>query len=186
MRRITIPVAGIILAVAACAGGNGPAASQPAGGGGGGEPTAPANGGNTGVGGNVIDPQPPGHAKVSVDGVEYTFESPVLLTCRIGDGFSYSFFSDDGLVTLVAGAQDLGEHGWGGNITFTVTDAEPDPESGEQVFVTYVVFMPDVAASTMAFEGNSMSFSGPMLKQTPGSVPPGEDAGTGTISVTCP
>lgn len=182
MRRFLILVSGIGLVAAAC-GSASPEASQPAGGG---SPAASTDAGNQGGGGTVIDPQPPGHAAVAVDGVEYTFAEPPLVVCTMEDGFSYTFTSEDGKVTLAAGGQDFGESGWGGSINFTTTDDEPDPGSGELGFVKYVVFLKDVDGSAMAFEGDSMSFRGPMWKQTPGSAPPGEDAGIGTISVTCP
>jgi hypothetical protein len=194
VRRARILSLGLMLVVSACgsgdAGGGADESSDPAGPGStpaGGDASAPAESSGAGPGGGaVINPQPPGQASVSVDGVEYTFEGEILIVCSIGDGFNYTFSAEDGRVTLAAGGQDLGDAGWGGSINFTVNDEEPDPDSGELVFVKYVVFLPDVDGSTMAFDGNSMSFSGPMLKQTPGSDPPGEDVGTGTVSVTCP
>lgn len=185
MRGALVVMVGFALAVAACAS-SGSEGSPQAGEGGSNEPVASTSGGDQGGRGSVIDPQSPGQASVSVDGVEYRFDGAPLIACTMVDGFSYSFVSEDGKVTLAAGGQDFGESGWGGSIKFTMTGDEPDPASGELGFVTYIVFLKDVDASAMALDGESMSFRGPMWKQTPGSTPPGDEAGTGTVSVTCP
>lgn len=50
----------------------------------------------------------------------------------------------------------------------------------------YAAYLPDIDPSDLAFDGSSMSYSGPMVKLTSGGPPSGEDAGTGTISLICP
>lgn len=171
MRRTTILAAGLMLVVTACGSG-----------GTGGDPGSSADDGASGSSGNVIDPPPPGQATVSVDGLELTFEEPGAVPCSIADGeFGFSFRIGDNEITIGAGGTRFDEVGWGGSIMLVV--ANPEGEPGP---VTYVVFLRDIDESDVAFDGSSMSYSGPMLKQTPGSDPPGEEIGTGTISATCP
>ena len=95
---------------------------------------------------------------------------------------TFSFRIGDNEVTLGAGANRY-ETGWLGNIDMTV--ANPDGEEGP------ISYFPDLAEhgdAGLAFDGNSMSYSGPMQKspRNDGSNPPPIDVGDGVISVTCP
>lgn len=143
------------------------------------ETTAPAN--SAATGGAVENKQPAGQATASVDGLEFTLTESPALTCAITDeAITFAFWIGDNEVTLGGGA-NLYDTGWLGAVTLTV--ANPDGEAGP------ITYYPDLAAngSTIAIDGSSMSYSGPMLKQpaNDGSQPPPVDAGEGTFSVTC-
>jgi len=136
-----------------------------------------------GASGTVVDPPPPGHATVSVDGQEFNFELPGALDCFIGtEAFGFSYRIGDNEVTLGAGANRY-ESGWAGNITMIVAD--PAAEKGP---VTYSPATGSMSDAAFAFDGDSMSYSGPMQKTPPndGSNPPPIDVGEGTITATCP
>jgi hypothetical protein len=142
---------------------------------------AEAGAGDLGSGGEVVDPQPPGQATVSVDGQEWAFTEPGATACTIAtDAIGFSFRIGDNEVTLGGGA-NLYDTGWLGGIDLRVAD--PDGADGP------VTYFPDLAAdgAGIAIDGDSMSYSGPMQMQPPndGSNPPPEDVGDGTISVTC-
>jgi hypothetical protein len=117
---------------------------------------------------------------VSVDGLELTFEEPGTTPCNVTDGeFGFSFVAGESIVG--GGGVYFGSAtGWGGGINLIVAN----PENGEPGPIKYRTALPMVDASTLAFDGSSMSYSGPMSKQGPGSEPPGEVV-TGTVSVTC-
>ncbi len=134
-------------------------------------------------GATVVDPPPPGHATVSVDGQEFNFELPGALDCLVGaEAFRFSYRIGDNEVTLGAGANRYEEVGWAGNITMIVAD--PAGENGPVSYSPAEGAMTDAA---FAFEGESMSYSGPMQKRIPSaSSPPSVDVGEGTISITCP
>lgn len=103
------------------------------------------------------------------------------LDCKVAeDAITFSFRIGDNEVTLGGGANHYDE-GWFGSIDLRV--ANPQGEEGP------VSYFPDLATNSdsVAVDGNSMSYSGPMQKQPPndGSNPPPVDVGDGTISVTC-
>ena len=151
------------------AGGDDPGMSAPAGAGGGGgtEPSQPSSAG----GGSVVDPQPAGQASISVDGIEVTLEELGATACSIGDDeFGFSFRSADNAITLGAGGTYTDGSGWSGSLMLIVADPYDE----------YVVDLAQVDESTLAFSGSSMSYQGPWIRGA------GEDAGTGTVSVTCP
>lgn len=145
-----------------------PASSAPAdGGGNGAEPSVAASLG----GGSVVDPQPAGQASVSVDGIEVTLDELGATSCSIGDGeFGFSFVTADNAMTLGAGGVFTDGSGWTGQLRLVVADP----------YNEYVVDLTQVDASNLAFSGRSMSYQGPWIRGA------GEDAGTGTVSVTCP
>jgi len=150
-------------------GGDDPGPSVPAttGGGGGAAPSQPSSAG----GGSVVDPQPPGQASVSVDGVDVTLEELGATACSIGkDEFGFSFRTGDNAITLGAGGIYTDGSGWSGALMLTVVDP----------YNEYFVDLAMVDESTLAFSGSSMSYQGPWIRGA------GEDAGTGTVSVTCP
>jgi hypothetical protein len=138
-----------------------------------------------GAGGTtVVDPPPPGHATVSVDGQEFNFELPGAVDCLVStEAFRFSYRIGDNEVTLGAGANRYDETGWAGAISMIV--AEPVGESGP---VTYSPATGAMTDEAFAFDGDSMSYSGPMQKTPPndGSNPPPIDVGEGTITATCP
>jgi hypothetical protein len=164
-------IIGLALAVAAC-GGEGDSVGD----GGGSVPGAGSGGGG------VVDVQPAGQATASVDGQELTLEVSPALDCIITEeSVTFAFWVGDNNVVLGGGA-NLYEEGWLGNIDLRIADpvGEPGP----------ITYFPDLAVngSGVAIDGNSMSYSGPMLKQPPndGNNPDPVEAGTGTFSVTCP
>lgn len=128
--------------------------------------------------GGVVDVQPAGQAHVSVDGEEFTFDTPGLTACNVeSDTFTFSFVLGDNQVGLAGGA-NLYDDGWLGDITVRVIrDNLP------------YQYYPDEGGldSSLAIDGDSISYSGPMLMRPPndGSNPPAESVGDGTISVTC-
>lgn len=128
--------------------------------------------------GDVIDQQPPGQAVVSVDGEEFTFDTPGLTDCNVeSDTFTFSFIIGDNEVGLAGGA-NLYEDGWLGDITLRVIrDNLPYQYFPDQ----------DALDDGIAISGDSISYSGPMLMRPPndGTNPPPESVGVGTISVTC-
>ena len=142
-----------------------------------------ASGGSSSGAGAVVDPQPAGQATASVDGQEYVLDMPGALDCTIQDDtFTYSFRIGDNEVTLGAGANEY-DGKWIGNIDLVV--ANPTGELGP---IHYIPDLTENGASGLAFDGDSMSYSGPMQKQpaNDGSQPQPVDVGDGTISVTCP
>lgn len=146
--------------------------------------TADDNGDATGSGGAVVGPAPAGQATVSVDGQDIAFEEVLASGCSISDeAVSYGFAAADGVTTLAAGLNHMdGE--WMGSIAVDV----PGPD-GEGVIGYYP--KPAEGATleegSVAVDGSSMSYSGPMLMQPPndGSNPPPVEVGDGTISATC-
>jgi hypothetical protein len=149
--------------------------------GGGGESDGDSQAGSTG-GGGVVDTQPAGQATASVDGREFVLEVSPALDCSIADdSITFAFWVGDNSVVLGGGA-NLYEDGWLGSIDLRIADPEGEPGP--------VTYFPDltVDGGGVAIHGDSMSYSGPMLKQPPndGSNPPPEVVGDGTFSVTCP
>jgi len=142
------------------------------------------NAGDDASGGEVVDPVPAGTATVSIDGRNISFEEVLAGGCSISDdAITYGFAAADGVTTLAAGLNNSdGE--WLGSIAVNV----PNPD-GEGVIGYYPT--PAEGATleegSVAVDGLSMSYSGPMLMQPPndGSNPPPVDAGTGTISASC-
>lgn len=71
-------------------------------------------------GGNVVDPQLPGHAIAVVDGLEYSFELPGGLACAVsGEEFGFSYVIGDNEVGLGGGASISGGQ-WFGSLTLRV------------------------------------------------------------------
>lgn len=169
-RRLALIVS-VVLLLAACGGGDssGDSGDDSSGGG--------SDGGSSS--GAVVDRQPAGQAMASVDGQEFTFDTPGLSECNVEpDTFTFSFVIGDNEVGLAGGA-NLYDDGWLGDITLRVLDSDGLP----------VQYFPDQGGldSGVAIDGDSISYSGPMLKRPPndGTNPPPEDVGSGTISVTC-
>lgn len=164
----------LLLAVTACGGDSGSEDGPPA-------DQASSDGGDSSGGGDVSNAQPPGEAAVSVDGKEYNLEVSPAVDCSIADdSITFAFWVGDNSVTLGGGA-NLYDDGWLGSIDLRVS--EPEGEDGP------ISYFPDQGALSdgIAIDGDSMSYSGPMMKQPPndGSNPPPVDIGSGTISVTC-
>lgn len=122
---------------------------------------------------------------------DISFEEVLVGGCSISDvAITYGFVAADGVTTLAAGLNNADSE-WLGSIAADV----PNPD-GEGVIGYYPT--PAVAARlqarSVAVDGTSMSYSGPMLMQPPndgsnppndGSNPPPVDVGTGTISAAC-
>jgi hypothetical protein len=123
------------------------------------------------IAGAVVDLQPPGQASISVDGIELTLDEPGGTGCSIGENeFGCSFRTAVNAITLGGGGASSEGDGWNGAIRLVVGDP----------YTEYVVDLTQFGESHLAFSGSSMSYEGPWVKGA------GEDAGTGTISVTCP
>ncbi len=138
-----------------------------------------------GSGFELVDPAPPGQATASVDGLDLTFELPGALACAISDdSITFSHRIGDNEVTLGAGINRVDE-GWMGSIALTI--ANPEGEAGPIAYYLEPGQLGILDESLFAVDGESMSYSGPMLKQpaNDGSLPPPVDVGTGTISATC-
>jgi hypothetical protein len=172
----------LALVIAACGGdGSDSTSDSPSGDGG---PAAAESGGSGDSGsGEVVNPPSSGRATASVDGLDLNFTEVGGVACNIGSGeFSFSFRIGDYEVTLGGGGFESSS-GWGGSITLVV--ANPDGEPGP---IGYLANLPDHGGSSLAFDGTSMSYAGPMQKQptNDGINPPAVDVGDGVISVTCP
>jgi hypothetical protein len=178
-----IPAVALSILLAATLAGCGSSGSDADNASSGGQPAARSDDASgEGSSGGVVDPQPAGQATVSVDGQEYVLDLPGALDCTIEDDtFTYSFRIGDNEVTLGAGANEY-DGKWIGNIDLVV--ANPTGERGP------IHYIPDLTENSagLAFDGDSMSYSGPMQKQpaNDGSQPQPVDVGDGTISVTCP
>lgn len=175
-------LAALPLVIAGCGGDSGDADPTT------GEPTpamqdempAEDSGGGSG-GGVVVQQQAAGTALASVAGQEFTFTMPGGVACSISeDTFTFSYRIGDNEVTLGGGA-NLYDDGWLGSIDLRVADpgGEPGP-------IAYYPLL-DEHGDGIAIDGDSMSYSGPMLKQpaNDGSLPEPVDAGDGVVSVTC-
>lgn len=149
MRRTLILVAAIILVLGACGGDDAASIST--------DDTAQGESAEeASVGGVMVNPQPPGQAKVMVDGQEFTLTDPGAIACTIEqDAITFSFRIGDNEVTLGGGA-NLYDDGWLGGIDLRV--ANPAGEPGP------ITYSPDLAAhgDGIAVGGESMSSSGPM------------------------
>ncbi len=145
------------------------------------------DGDTSGAGGSgvVVDPASPGQATARVDGLELTFELPGALGCSISDdSITYSYRIGDNEVTLGAGFNRV-DGGWMGSIDLSVRDPEGEP--GPIGYYPAPGQQGVLEESLIAVDGQSMSYSGPMLKQpaNDGSLPAPVDVGTGTVSATC-
>lgn len=135
--------------------------------------------------GAVVDPAEPGHATARVDGLDFAFDLPGALDCTISDDvITISYRIGDNEVSL-GGGLNRDDRGWFGNIVLRV--ANPDAEPGPISYYPTPGEAGAIDQSRIAVDGQSMSYSGPMLKQPPndGSNPAPVDAGDGTISATC-
>jgi hypothetical protein len=179
MRKTAI-VTTLLLILAACGGGDGGDASADTDTVSGG--TSASNGQDASSGGgDVVDPQPPGQAKVVVDGREYTLTESGNVDCSItAEAITFGFRIGDNEVTLGGGA-NLYDDGWSGAIDLTVWNPE-----GEDAPIDY---SPDLVenANGITVDGASMSYSGPWKRNDPDD--PGNldgiSVGDGTVSVTC-
>lgn len=181
MRRFAVAMAVLVLVLGACGGGDdGSASSSDSTGNGASTPSETSAG--DGASGDVTDPQPPGQAYASVDGLEFTFTERGGVACSISeDAITFSFIIGDNEVVIGGGANhEDGE--WFGSMRLDV--ANPDTEPGP------ISYFPDLMGVTsgIAVDGQSMSYVGPMQKQpaNDGSNPPPVDVGDGTFSATCP
>lgn len=133
--------------------------------------------------GAVVDPQAPGQARVSVDGLTFEFSEPGAVECVPDpDEFRFSFVIGDNEVTLGAGANLFGDE-YLGSIEMRVASPE-----GEEGVTSYAPDLRANGVASLAFDGDSISYSGPVLMYPPfsgGLVDP-IDVGNGTFSITCP
>lgn len=174
--RTVVLLAVLVVVVAACGGGGGEsdngASSDDGGSDSGGSPS----------GGDVVDPQPAGQAKATVDGLEYTFTEPGGVDCAVAENeFSFSFVIGDNEVVLGGGGfRSSSDDEWLTSPDLRVfnPDSEPGPIS----------YFPVADSVEIAIDGNSVSITGPMQKQpaNDGSNPPPVDVGEGTFTFTCP
>jgi len=181
VRRLWLPIASMII-LAACGGGTELEVAEPesAAGGTSGEIAAPTSeGGGAGSTGEVVNRQPPGQGAASVDGQEFTFNTPGGVACKVTDEeFNYSFIIGDNEITIGGGASIQGDE-WFGSLTMRIV--------GEDGTTEYSAKLNDNPAG-VAIDGNSVSYSGPMEKYPP--APPGElpqpvDVGDGVFTATC-
>ena len=189
MKRFSIAMLVIMALLGACSDDDGDetSSSEAASDGGGAsadEGMADDTDGGDSSGGEVVGSPPAGQAAVSVDGQDITFEEVLAGGCSISDdAISYGFAAADGVTTLGAGLNNM-EGEWVGSIAVDV----PNPD-GEGVIGYYPapVEGASLAEGSVAVDGSSMSYSGPMLMQPPndGSNPPPVDIGEGTISASC-
>ena len=138
-----------------------------------------------GVSGVVVEPASPGQATARVDGLELAFELPGALGCSISDdSITYSYWIGDNEVTLGAGLNRV-DGGWMGSIDLSV--ANPEGEPGPIAYYPAPGQQGALEGPLIAVDGQSMSYSGPMVKQpaNDGNNPAPVDVGTGTISATC-
>jgi hypothetical protein len=185
MRRLLLPVASMVL-IAACAGESGPESTTSDGGGDPAAATAATGDGGTGdggtgggTGGGVVNPQPPGQGAASVDGQEFTFNTPGGIACSVTpEEFSFSYIIGDNEVTIGGGASIQGGQ-WFGSLSMRVTSDDQTIE-----YVAQLNDNPDA----VAVDGNSVSYAGPMekfLPAPPGELPQGIDVGSGVFTTTC-
>ncbi len=167
----------LILTVAACGGG---------GDSGGGSDEGSVDDGGVSSGGNessgggdVVNAPPPGQATASVDGREYSFDTPGGRACEVSnDEFGFSYIIGDNEVNFGGGASIQGGD-WFGTLTLRIFE--------DNVVTEYSAKLIDNPAA-IAISGNSVSYSGPMeIRSTManGSLSDPEDVGNGTFSSTC-
>ena len=140
-----------------------------------------SSGGAGSVSANVVDRQDAGEGYASVEGQEYELTESPALGCEVSpDAITFSFWVGDNSVVLGGGANRY-DDGWLGNIELTVF--EPVGQEGP---IHYFAELDDLTRG-IAIDGDSVSYSGRMMKQPPndGSNPPPVDVGNGTFSVTC-
>lgn len=186
MTRTNALLTSLVLVLVACGGDEGGVPTAIGADGGGGEESSQTtegdDSGGAAVSGAVVDRQPPGQAKVSVDGLEYTLTEPGGVGCSVApDAITISFIIGDNEIVLGGGLSRF-DTGWLGDVVLRV--ANPESEPGP---VSYSTDVPQDGTG-LAIEGASVSYVGPMLKQpaNDGSNPPQVDVGEGTISATCP
>ena len=175
MSRFLMILGCFALVLAACTGGDpaesngvGDAASE-----------QPSDGGDATAGGDVVNKQASGQGYASVDGVEYTFDTPGGQACRTaGDDFAFSYIIGDNEVVLGGGASISGGQ-WFGSLTLQVF-----ADNSATTYAALVVDNPD----GIAVDGDSVSYSGPMEKTSPnpdGSLGDPVPVGDGVFSSTC-
>jgi hypothetical protein len=162
-----------LLVLASCGGGptNAPASDGPT--------TESAGESAGGEDGNVVNPQPPNQGYASVDGLEYSFDTPGGLACEVTDDeFGFSFVIGDNEVNLGGGAT-ISEGEWFGSLTLRIFADNAATEYSAKLIDN---------PSAIAVDGNSVSYSGPMERfaaNDDGSPAEPEDVGNGTFSATC-
>jgi hypothetical protein len=167
----------VMVILGGCGGGGEPDGTTGEPGGGTAAPTT--DGGGTGSTGNVVNRQPPGQGAASVDGQEFTFNTPGGLACKVtGEDFAFSFIIGDNEIAMGGGASISGGQ-WFGNLSLQIY-----ADDGVTEYSAKLIDNP----SGIAIDGNSVSYSGPMEKFTP--APPGElpeavDVGEGVFTATC-
>lgn len=176
MRRNVGVLAALVLILAACGG------AEPAGSDGGNDGAAVApsdDAGGAAASGDVVDQQPPGQGIAKVDGLEYSFDTPGGLDCRVAaDDFSFSYIIGDNQVTLGGGASISGGQ-WFGSLSLRIFEDNDVTE-----YAARLIDNPD----GIAVNGNSVSYSSPFEVFAPnpdGGPREPEDVGNGTISATC-
>lgn len=167
-----LAVLAVALALCSCGGGSSDTSGAN-------QPATNSDTGSDGGGGAVVDKQAPGHAIASVDGLEYSFELPGGLACKVTDEeFSFSYRIGENEVALGGGAT-ASDGEWFGSMTLQIFADEGGIEYSAMLIEN---------PSAIAIDGNSVSYSGPMEKYSPsndGSPPVAEDVGDGTFSATC-
>ncbi|HEX9684141.1 MAG TPA: hypothetical protein VGA13_13735 [Acidimicrobiales bacterium] len=130
-------------------------------------------------GGNVVNPQAPNQGYASVDGLEYSFDTPGGLACEVTDDeFAFSFVIGDNEVTLGGGATKSGG-GWFGSLTLRIFADNAATEYSAKLTEN---------PSAIAVDGKSISYSGPMERfagSEDGSPAEPVEVGNGTFSATC-
>ena len=177
MRHLLLPVASMVL-IAACAGESGPESRTPDGAS---EPVAkpqPAGDGGAGDGG-VVNRQPPGQGAATVDGQEFTFNTPGGVACKVTDEeFSFSYIIGNNEVTIGGGASIQGGQ-WFGSLSMRIAADDGTTE--------YVAKLNDNPGA-VAIDEDSVSYAGPVDKYVPappGELPQGVDVGNGVFTATC-
>lgn len=132
-----------------------------------------SEGGGVASSGEVVDPQPAGQARATVDGLDYIFTEPGGVECMVeADELSFSFIIGDNEVVLGGGAfRNDSSDEWltSPDLRIFSPDGEPGPIS----------YFPVAESVEIAIDGNSVSITGPMQKQpaNDGSNPPPVDVG---------
>jgi hypothetical protein len=177
VKRVLLILGCFALVLSACGGADGAGTNDTASG----QVDQPSNTGGDGesASDDVVNRQPSGRGYASVDGVEYTFDTPGGQDCRVAaDDFGFSYIIGDNEVVFGGGASVSGGQ-WFGTITLRVF-----ADNNVTTYTALVVDNPD----GIAIDGDSVSYSGPMEKTAPnpdGSVGDPVDVGEGVFSSTC-
>jgi len=172
--RFSLLVA-LMLTIAACGGGGDSGSSDE----GSVDDGNVSSGDDASSGGDVVNAPPPGQATASVDGRQYSFDTPGGRACEVSeDEFGFSYIIGDNEVVLGGGAIVSGGQ-WFGSLTLRNFE-----DNGVTEYRAKLIDNP----SAIAIDANSVSYSGPMEKTSTtanGSLSEPEDVGNGIFSSTC-